>query len=56
MTRSDQRYEPIGPGRVRYVSLDGDDFTAELEYDEDGLVTVYPGLAERVAGLSSAPL
>jgi uncharacterized protein len=52
--RSDQRYEPIGPRSVRYVSLDGDDFTAELEYDEDGLVTVYPGLAERVTGLSSA--
>ena len=29
--RSDQRYEPVGPGRVRYVSLDGDDFKAELE-------------------------
>jgi len=53
--RSDQRYEPVGPGRVRYVSLDGDDFKAELEYDEDGLVTCYPELAERVTGLSSAP-
>ena len=45
--RSEQRYEPAGPGRVRYVGLD-DDFTAVLELDEDGLVTRYPGLAERV--------
>jgi hypothetical protein len=50
VTRSDQRYEPIGPGRVRYVSLDGDRFTAELELDDDGLVVAYPGLAERVTG------
>jgi hypothetical protein len=49
--RSDQRYEPIEGSRVRYVSLDSD-FTAELELDEDGLVVVYPGLAERVASLS----
>jgi uncharacterized protein len=52
--RSDQRYEPIDAGHVRYVSLDSD-FTAELELDEDGLVVVYPGLAERVAKLSSFP-
>ena len=44
---SRQRYEPLGRGRVRYVSLDSD-FTAELEYDEDGLVTMYPRLAQRV--------
>jgi uncharacterized protein len=44
---SRQRYEPIGPGRIRYVSLDSD-FTAELAYDQDGLVTRYPRLAERV--------
>jgi hypothetical protein len=52
--RSDQRYEPVDASRVRYVSLDSD-FTAELELDEDGLVTRYPGLAERVAKLSSFP-
>ena len=45
--RSEQRYEPVGPGRVRYVGLDHD-FTAVLELDEDGLVVRYPGLAERV--------
>jgi uncharacterized protein len=45
--RSEQRYEPLGERRVRYVALDGD-FTAELELDEDGFVIRYPGLAERV--------
>jgi hypothetical protein len=52
VSRSDQRYEPIDERRVRYVALDSD-FRAELELDEDGLVVNYPGLAERVAGLSS---
>jgi hypothetical protein len=46
--RSEQRYEPAGDGRVRYVGLDHD-FTAVLELDEAGFVTRYPGLAERVA-------
>jgi uncharacterized protein len=45
--RSEQRYEPLGEQRVRYVALDGD-FTAELELDQDGFVLHYPGLAERV--------
>ncbi|HEY1360157.1 MAG TPA: putative glycolipid-binding domain-containing protein [Thermoleophilaceae bacterium] len=45
---SRQRYEPLGPGRVRYVGLDSD-FTAELEYDQDGIVTRYPRLAERLS-------
>lgn len=44
---SRQRYEPLGPGRVRYVSLDSD-FTAELEVDAEGIVTRYPRLAERL--------
>jgi len=47
VSRSEQRYEPLGPGRVRFVGLD-DGFTADLELDEHGLVTRYPGLAERV--------
>jgi hypothetical protein len=45
--RSPQRYEPIDPHRVRFVSLDSD-FRAELELDDDGLVVRYPRLAERV--------
>jgi hypothetical protein len=44
--RSEQRYEPAGPGRVRYVGLDHD-FTAELVLDEHGFVIHYPGLAGR---------
>jgi len=45
--RSEQRYEPMDRGRVRFVGLE-DGFTAELELDEDGLVVRYPRLAERV--------
>jgi hypothetical protein len=47
--RSGQRYEPLDGRRVRFVGLE-DGFTAELELDEDGFVTHYPGLAERVRG------
>jgi uncharacterized protein len=46
--RSQQRYEHLEPGRVRFS--DGDGFTAELELDGDGFVVVYPGLARRVSG------
>lgn len=45
--RSQQRYEHLEPGRVRFSS---GDFVAELELDADGLVVVYPGLARRVSG------
>jgi uncharacterized protein len=45
--RSEQRYEPVGERRVRFVALDGS-FTADLEFDDDGLVVRYPDLAERV--------
>ena len=45
--RSQQRYEHLEPGRVRFSS---GDFVADLDLDEDGLVVVYPGLARRVSG------
>jgi uncharacterized protein len=45
--RSAQRYERIDDRRVRFIALE-DGFTAELELDEDGLVMLYPRLAERV--------
>jgi uncharacterized protein len=53
---SAQRYEHVrraddGSSVVRYVdrgTFDG--FTAELEVDADGLVVIYPELAERVVG------
>jgi uncharacterized protein len=47
VSRSGQRYEPIEPGRVRFVGLD-DGFTAELDLDAHGFVAHYPGLAARV--------
>jgi hypothetical protein len=48
VSRSEQRYEHVRPGRVRYVDRGVHaGFTAELEVDEDGLVVRYPGLAER---------
>jgi uncharacterized protein len=45
VVRSEQRYEPLGDRLVRYSS---GDFVAELEYDDDGFVTRYQWLAERV--------
>ena len=43
--RSPQRYLPLGRGAVRFRS---GSFTADLEFDRDGFVVRYPGLAERV--------
>jgi hypothetical protein len=45
VSRSEQRYEPLGDGLVRYRS---DAFTADVEFDANGFVVRYPGLAERV--------
>jgi uncharacterized protein len=42
---SQQRYEPLGDRRLRYRS---GDFTALLDFDDDGLVVRYEHLAERV--------
>jgi hypothetical protein len=42
---SRQRYEPLGPGLIRFRS---GDFVADLELDHDGLVRRYEGLAERI--------
>jgi hypothetical protein len=43
--RSEQRYVPLERGVVRYRSGTG---AADLEFDPDGFVVRYPGLAERV--------
>jgi hypothetical protein len=43
--RSAQKYVPLGRGAVRFRS---GSFTADLEFDRDGFVTRYPGLADRV--------
>jgi hypothetical protein len=45
VVESQQRYEPLDSRRLRYRS---GDFAAELEFDEEGLVVRYEGLAERV--------
>jgi hypothetical protein len=45
VVRSEQRYEPLGDGLVRFRS---GSFVAELRFDADGFVTRYEGLAERV--------
>jgi uncharacterized protein len=50
--RSEQRYEPIDRGTVRYVGKHRE-FVGELTFDDAGLVVRYPELAERV-GQSSA--
>jgi uncharacterized protein len=45
VVESRQRYEPLGGRRLRYTS---GDFTAVLDFDDDGLVDRYEHLAERV--------
>jgi hypothetical protein len=45
VSRSDQRYEPCGRGIVRFRA---GSFRADVEFDGDGFVTRYPGLAERL--------
>jgi uncharacterized protein len=45
VARSDQRYEPVGDRVVRYRS---DSFVADISFDEDGFVTHYEHLAERL--------
>jgi hypothetical protein len=47
VSRSKQRYEPLAGGGVRFSA---GSFVARIEFDEDGLVTRYEGLAERVGG------
>lgn len=49
VTRSRQRYERQGPDRLRFVDLGlFEGFAADLTVDEEGLVTTYEGLFERV--------
>jgi len=44
VSRSEQRYEPLGDLMVRFGS---GDFTADIEFDEAGFVVRYPGIATR---------
>lgn len=45
VSRSEQRYEPLGDGVVRYRS---GSFVADITFDADGFVSHYEKLAERV--------
>jgi uncharacterized protein len=45
VTRSEQRYEPLGHGKLRFSS---GTFVADLDFDADGFVVRYEGLAELV--------
>jgi hypothetical protein len=44
VTRSAQRYEPLGDRVVRFTA---GDFTADIEFDDAGFVVRYPGIATR---------
>jgi uncharacterized protein len=44
ITASEQQYEPLGNGLVRFRS---GSFTAEIRFDENGFVVDYPGIARR---------
>jgi hypothetical protein len=56
VARSRQRYDPLGPGKVRYVDLGlSQGFEADLTVDETGLVVSYEHLFERVEPHSLAP-
>jgi hypothetical protein len=46
VTRSEQRYTPLGGARVNYAS---GDFSADINFDEDGLVRLYEDYLERVS-------
>ena len=46
VVEAEQRYDPLGEGRVRFSS---GDFTADLMFDDEGLVVHYEGLGERLA-------
>lgn len=45
VARAEQQYEPLGDGLVRFRS---GAFVADIQFDADGFVTRYEGLAERV--------
>ncbi|EHN12206.1 hypothetical protein PAI11_08820 [Patulibacter medicamentivorans] len=56
--RSQQRYEHLADGSVRFTSLDDDEshgFTADLRLDRHGLVVEYPQLARRVVTGARVP-
>lgn len=45
VSRSEQRYEPVGGGVVRFRA---GSFEADIRFDDDGYVVHYPGIGTRV--------
>jgi uncharacterized protein len=45
VTDSEQRYQPLGGGHVRFSA---GEFTADIRFDEQGYVLEYPGIATRL--------
>jgi len=45
VSRSEQRYEPLGDGLVRFQA---GAFVADIRFDEEGYVVHYPGIGTRV--------
>jgi uncharacterized protein len=46
VSRSEQRYEPLGGGLVRFTA---GEFTADIQFDEAGFVLDYPGIGRRAS-------
>lgn len=44
VSASEQRYEPLGDGLVRFSA---GDFVADIRFDDAGFVLDYPGIAQR---------
>lgn len=44
VSMSEQRYEPVGNGVVRFRA---GDFVSDITFDSDGFVTNYPGIGAR---------
>jgi hypothetical protein len=51
VTISEQVYEPLGEGLVRFRS---GSFTADIEFDRDGFVVAYPSIARRLVGAAAS--
>jgi hypothetical protein len=51
VSASEQRYEPLGDGVVRFRA---GDFVADITFDAAGFVTSYPGIGFRATGAPGA--
>jgi uncharacterized protein len=51
VSRSEQRYEPLGGGVVRFSA---GDFTADITFDDAGFVVDYPGIGRRCSSATTS--